>query len=79
MKNLLLVLSAGLFIKTQTQAGPVTFTFDELPTQAVDGLTFGGVTYDTSRKTASLPLTRSMTRLVRVPPYSFLLRYYPVH
>jgi hypothetical protein len=45
MKTLLLILSAGLFITTQTQAGPVVFTFDELPTQAVDGLTFGGVTY----------------------------------
>ena len=48
MKNLQLTLAMvlGVFITAAHPAGAVTLTFDELPLQPVDGLTFMGVTFD---------------------------------
>jgi hypothetical protein len=38
-------LGTCLLVASQAQASTVTLTFDELPTQAADGLTFSGVTF----------------------------------
>jgi len=40
------LMSSAFFLFQGTQALAVTVQFDELPFQAVDGLTFAGVTYD---------------------------------